>query len=103
MTSPNLLQISGCFARLRAQPLFNEISTSIILQAVILPDYQGDFYLRASVGASASNTALAHPRRIQAQSSRFQKTCLSNGGRKVVGARRQNHSTLFGKSCKPEN
>jgi hypothetical protein len=25
------------------------------------------------------------PRRIKAQSSRFQKTCLSNGGRKVVG------------------
>jgi hypothetical protein len=103
LSSPNPLQISGCFASLRAQPLFNGISTSIVLKAVILPDYQSDFYLRASVGTSARTAALAPPRRIQAQSSRFQKTCLSNGGRKVVGGRSRIHSTPFGKSCKPEN
>jgi hypothetical protein len=35
------------------------------LQAVILTGFQSDFYLRASVGASASTAALAPPRRIK--------------------------------------
>jgi hypothetical protein len=62
-----------------------------LLNASVLAAERQHFSARAALAA------------IRRSRSRFQKSCLPNGGRKVVGGRSQIHSTPFRKTCKPEN